>query len=316
MMQNLLMSKRDRVINIDDADADLIFKALGNPLRLRILQLLSNHAFTVAQIIENLDMPTSTVNQHLRVLEEAGLIQTDLRPATRGTEKVCAGVYRRIECNLIPPAATPEQAIETSMPVGAYSDFHVTRPCGLASPLNLIGMQGDPEAFLEPDHINAEIIWFASGYVEYRFPKRLPPRAYTASLYLSVELCSEAPGHNADWPSDITVWINDVEVGTWTSPGDFADTRGILNPDWWPSNNSQYGSLKSWQVNDSGSYIDGLRVSDVAIHDLEIDKHPYIKVRIGLKPDALYNGGVNIFGRHFGNYPQDIVMRLVYDRSG
>lgn len=316
MVQNMLMSKRDRVLAIDDPDADMIFKALGNPLRLRILQLLSNHAFTVSQITETLEMPTSTVNQHLRVLEEAGLIETDLRPATRGTEKVCVGVYKRLECNLVPTSAPPEQAIEISMPIGAYADFQVTRPCGLASPLNLIGMQGDPDAFLEPEHINADILWFSTGYVEYRFPKRLPPRAATVSLYLSLELCSEAPGHNDDWPSDITVWINDVEVGTWTSPGDFADTRGLLNPDWWPSNNTQYGSLKSWQVNEDGSYIDGLRVSDVVVTNLDIEARPYISVRIGVKPDADYRGGVNIFGRHFGNFPQDIVMRMVYERTG
>jgi len=315
-VQNTLTSKRDRVLNIDDPDADLIFKALGNPLRLHILRILSNHAFTVMQITEDLDMPASTVNQHLRVLEEAGLIQTDLRPATRGTEKVCVGVYKRLECNLVPLPATSEQAVEISMPVGAYADFQVTRPCGLASSINLIGMQGDPEAFLEPEHINAGIVWFSTGYVEYRFPKRLPPRAYTVSLYLSLELCSEAPGHNADWPSDITVWINDVEVGTWTSPGDFADTRGLLNPDWWPSNNTQYGSLKSWQVNGDGSYIDGLRVSDVVLEDLAIEAHPYISVRIGVKTDAVDRGGVNIFGRNFGNFPQDIVMRLVYERAG
>ncbi|MFO7320705.1 MAG: metalloregulator ArsR/SmtB family transcription factor [Chloroflexota bacterium] len=307
-------TRRDLLLNIDTPDADLIFKALGNPLRLRILKLLSTHAFTVSQLTENLDIPTSTINQHLKVLEEAGLIQTDLRPASRGTEKVCAGIYRRLECDLIPRVTEPERAIEISMPVGAYSDFQVTRPCGLASQHNIIGLQGDAEAFLEPDRINAQILWFATGYVEYRFPKRLPPRTHPVGLYLSLELCSEAPGHNDDWPSDITVWINDVEIGTWTSPGDFADRRGILNPDWWPSNNTQYGILKSWQVNTEGSYIDGLRISDVVIDDLQITQAAHISVRVGVKPDAEYRGGVNIFGRHFGNYPQDIVLRIVYDR--
>lgn len=315
MNPTFLATKHDLVVDINDDNADIIFKALGNPLRLRILKLLSNHAFTVSQITEHLELPTSTANQHLKVLEDAGLIQTVLRPATRGTEKVCIGVYKRIECSLIPPSTTTEQAIEISMPVGAYADFQLARPCGIASPVNIIGLQGDPEAFLEPEHIDAGIVWFSTGYLEYRFPKRLPPHTVAASIYLSLELCSEAPGHNDDWPSDITVWINDAEVGTWTSAGDFGDTRGILNPDWWPSNNSQYGSLKSWQVNDEGSYIDGIRSSDVVIADLQIADRPYISVRIGVKPDANYRGGVNIFGRHFGNYPQDIVMRMVYRRD-
>ncbi len=315
MIEATRTSKRDLILNIDDPEADVIFKALGNPLRLRILKQLSDHAYTVAQITEQLEIPTSTVNQHLKVLEDAGLIQTDLRPASRGTEKVCAGVYRHIECDLIAPIAPPERAVEIAMPVGAYTDFQVTRPCGLASQSKIIGLQGDPEAFLEPERIDAQILWFATGYVEYRFPKRLPPRTRPIGLYLSMEICSEAPGHDEDWPSDITVWINDVEVGTWTAPGDFGERRGILNPDWWPSNNTQYGSVKSWQVNSSGSFVDGLQTSELSIEDLKIAHRPHIAVSIGVKSDAQYQGGVNILGRHFGNFPQDIVMRLVYDTA-
>ena len=32
--------------------------------------------------------------------------------------------------------------------------------------------------------------------------------------------------------------------------------------------------------------------------------------RIGVKPEARHPGGINIFGRGFGNYDQDIVLRL------
>ncbi|MEI3204121.1 MAG: hypothetical protein V8S73_05705 [Lachnospiraceae bacterium] len=35
-----------------------------------------------------------------------------------------------------------------------------------------------------------------------------------------MEICSEAPGYKEDWKSDLTLWVNDVEVGTWTCPGD------------------------------------------------------------------------------------------------
>ncbi len=316
MIEETLTGRPDLVLNIDDPGADAIFKALGHSLRLRILRLVSNHALTVTQITEMLDIPTSTANQHLKVLEDAGLIQTALRPASRGTEKVCVGVYQHVECDLVTSTTRPERAVEIAMPVGAYTDFQVIRPCGLASHTGIIGVQDDPEAFLEPEHIDAQILWFAVGFVEYRFPKRLPPRTHPVSLYLGMEICSEAPGHDADWPSDITVWINEIEIGTWTSPGDFGGQRGILNPDWWPSNSTQYGSLKSWQVSGSGSYIDGVRISDVTLDELQLTQKPYIAVRVGVKPDSEYQGGVNIFGRLFGNYPQDIVMRLIYDRNG
>lgn len=314
MTETPLTKIRDLHLDIESSEAEIVFKALGNGLRLRILQLLAKDHLAVTDIVGKLDLPASTVNQHLRVLEEAGLIQTFLRPASRGTEKVCAKVYQKLHCELVPALARPERAVEVSMPVGAYVDFQVTRPCGLASETNVIGLLGDPEAFLEPNRINAQLLWFATGFVEYRFPKKLPPHAIPESLSLSMEICSEAAGYDEDWPSDITLWINDVEVGTWTSPADFGAEHGLLNPDWWSSTHTQHGLLKIWQVTGTGSFIDGLLISQKTINDLAIAERPYISVRIGIKPDAEYQGGVNLFGRYFGNYPQDILLRLVYDK--
>ncbi len=48
---------------------------------------------------------------------------------------------------------------------------------------------------------------------------------------ISMEICSEAPGYKEDWKSDLTLWVNDVEVGTWTCPGDFrGQKRTIESP--------------------------------------------------------------------------------------
>ena len=54
------------------------------------------------------------------------------------------------------------------------------------------------------------------------------PGARIGRLDLSAEICSEVAGFDNRWASDITVWINDVEIGTWTSPGDFGGERGRL----------------------------------------------------------------------------------------
>ena len=125
-----------------------------------------------------------------------------------------------------------------------------------------------------------------------------------------MEICSEAPLHHDDWPSDITLWINEVEVGTWTSPQDFGGQRGALTPEWWESYNTQYGLMKSWQITDEGSFIDGLRISNVTLPALKIKEQGFISARIGVKADAQHVGGINLFGRQFGNYPQDIILRL------
>jgi predicted transcriptional regulator len=202
--------------------------------------------------------------------------------------------------------------VEQSMPIGAFVACEVTPTCGLASEQGIIGLFDDAASFYEPQRVEAQLLWFHHGYVEYRFPNRIPPGSVLDSLHLSMELCSEAPLHRADWPSDITLWLNGIEVGTWTSPGDFGGQRGVLTPEWWETWNSQYGLLKIWQVNENGSYIDGLPLSDLKLAQLHLDQQPYIAVRVGVKAEAKHVGGLNIFGQKFGNYPQDISLRLRY----
>jgi predicted transcriptional regulator len=245
-------------------------------------------------------------------LEKAGLLLSELRPGARGVQKMCSRVYDSIILQLPHGNLTTEQVVELTMPVGAFVACDVTPTCGLASAEGVIGLYDDESSFYEPLRIEAQLVWFHHGYVEYRFPNRLPPGGVLDSLQLSMEICSEAPLHRADWPSDITLSVNDVELGTWTSPGDFGGQRGVLTPDWWETWNSQYGLLKVWQVNNEGSYIDGIRLSNVTLTDLWSSQQPFISVRIGVKANAKQVGGINIFGRKFGNYPQDISLRLRY----
>ena len=53
-----------------------------------------------------------------------------------------------------------------------------------------------------------------------------------------------------------------------------------------------------------------MRISDVTLDKLDVDAHRSVRLRIGVKKDAVHPGGVNIFGKGFGNYDQDIVLRL------
>lgn len=285
-------------------------KALASEPRLAILNLLSGRLANVTEIAAALDMPLSTANLHLRVLEDAGLITTELRPAARGVQKVCARTYNTINVQFPLEEAPSTHLIEIPMPVGAFIDCDVAPTCGLASATGIIGLLDTPASFYEPDRIHAQLLWFHYGYVAYRFPNHLPPTATPHSLSLSMELCSEAPLHHLDWQSDITIWVNGVEIGTWTCPADFGGERGALTPDWWETFNTQYGLHKIWQVNAEGSYVDGMRLSDVSLADLHLLQQRYIEVRIGVKEDALHVGGVNLFGSEFGNYPQALVMTL------
>ena len=58
-------------------DADLLFKALADPSRRRLLDLLHAHdGRTLNDLCEYLDMTRQGVTQHLGVLEEANLVAT------------------------------------------------------------------------------------------------------------------------------------------------------------------------------------------------------------------------------------------------
>jgi len=307
---------RHLVLAIDgagsDPHVDAVLKALASEPRRRILTLLGDALHNVSEIAEALDLPVSTANLHVGVLERAGLLITDHRPAARGSQKVCTRAFDGVTVRMPVPRPEHGSMLELAVPIGSYVDCQVAPSCGLAGAEGIIGLFDDPASFFDPRRTDAQLLWFHHGHVEYRVAHRLPPSAQLDSVHVSAEVCSEAPLHHDDWPSDVTLWINGVEIGSWTSPADFGGQRGSLTPSWWEAHNSQYGLLKVWQVNAQGAWVDGIRISDVRLSSLRIPDKPYLTVRLGVKPNARHVGGLNLFGRAFGNYPQDLVVRLKY----
>ena len=58
-------------------DIDRIFHALGDPTRRAIVEKLSQGPISVSRLAEPLDITLAAVVQHLQVLEESGLVQTE-----------------------------------------------------------------------------------------------------------------------------------------------------------------------------------------------------------------------------------------------
>jgi predicted transcriptional regulator len=299
----------------DDEATVTALKALGSEWRLRILRELGTETRSVNQLASILGIPAVTAAMHIKALEDGGLIVTKLVPASRGLQKVCSRTYDQIVIDLPSLDPKPIDAIEIAMPIGAYTDFVVAPTCGLATDRALVGMIDDPASFLEPERTEAQILWFRHGFVEYRFPNRVPPGATPTGMQVRMEICSEAPTHNDDCPSDVTLWINGIEVGTWTSPGDFGGDRGALTPSWWLDTDSQFGLQKRWEVNAAGTFVDGVQLSDVSMPDLKLANGSAVSVRVGVKADARNVNGINLFGRKFGNYPEDLVLRIAYDQG-
>jgi predicted transcriptional regulator len=298
---------------IDPEESADVLHGLASPLRVKILRELHlSGGLNVNAIAAKLELPQSTISSNLTVLEEAGLIRTEALKAKKGTQKVCRALYDEVLVMFKEDVApTKSDAIEVAMPVGLYTSCEVSSPCGLCSTEGIIGLLDVPNVFLDPDRMKAGLIWFTRGFVEYQFPNNAKLASLNIeSVEFSMELSSEVPGTSSDWPSDITVAINGTDVGTWTSPGDFGDKRGAYTPDWWKLKGSQYGMLKSWRVTRNGTFVDGVKISGVTLKELALDAHHSIRLKIGVKDEAKHPGGMNIFGRGFGNYDQDILLRL------
>ena len=58
-------------------DCIAALKALGEETRLRILRLLFKEQLSVTEISERLDVSQYNVSKHLRIMREAGLLETE-----------------------------------------------------------------------------------------------------------------------------------------------------------------------------------------------------------------------------------------------
>src|SRR5215471_9703979 len=58
-------------------DIDRVFHALGDPSRRAILEKLSQGPISVSRLAEPLDLTLAAIVQHLQVLEDSGLVQTE-----------------------------------------------------------------------------------------------------------------------------------------------------------------------------------------------------------------------------------------------
>lgn len=300
----------------DDNDIEEIQRlgvALSSFDRVCILQLLMYRGvMTLTEISKELHIAVSSVLYHIDALEKAGLILVQYKPGKRGNAKLCRKIVAHIEVKLYGDSREIEKIpVTESMDVGQYVECNISAPCGLAGKDRLI-TQDNPKHMFIRDRKDAELLWMSAGDVTYQFTNlyREASRKYN-SISFSFEICSETIGYKNNWPSDITIWINDVEVATFTSLGDFGGRRGNFTPKFWQESATQFGVLKTITVNETGVYVDRQIVTDlIKIDKLKLDVNDFIRLKIGIKENAEHVGGINLFGENFGDFKQAILMTL------
>ena len=203
--------------------------------------------------------------------------------------------------------------IELRMPVGAFVDHEVSAPCGMAGADTVLGRLDDPLQFYAPERFEAQLVWLTHGYLEYRFPN--PHLRARQSQELATEPGALFGGgalraglaigyirgdqRRASWHVDLSIRFQ--------RPARQLDARLVAQLE-----QSVWVAQGLAGCRDDGSSIDGRSISDVTIADLKLGEQPFIAIRIGIDDDAENKGGMNIFGRGFGNHPQDIVLQIDY----
>lgn len=301
------------MLHITSMDEGLeIFKALGSEVRLSIVKLLlENKRMNMNELATRLNITNGALTGHIKKLEACGILTTSNESPGHGNQKFCSIQLDKVLIDF-DAQEDVQNVYNAEIKVGHYSSYNVYPTCGLATSEALIGEVDDTRYFTHPDRYNADILWFTKGYVQYDIPNFIPSSQKITQIMISAELSSEAPGINNVWPSDISFYLNDICLGTWTSPGDFGDVRGIFTPDWWFPNWNQYGLLKLLVINKKGTFIDGLQISDVTINDFHLDFRSNLNLRMAVNDDADHVGGLTIFGKSFGNYGQDIKVSINY----
>lgn len=301
------------MLHITSLDKGLeIFKALGSDSRIQILNiLLENNNISMKELASKLNITNGALTGHIKKLESCGIITFSSESVKHGNQKIGTVQWDRILIDLEAPKEN-ENVYNTEIQIGHYTNYDITPTCGLATSQTLIGEVDDTRYFGHPERYNADILWFTKGYVEYAVPNFIPNYQKITQISVTMELSSEAPGVNSKWPSDISFHLNDVHLGNWTSPGDFGDVKGFFTPTWWPENWNQYGLLKLLVINKRGTFIDGLKISDVSIENLHLDYRSNMKLKLSVDNEAQHVGGLTIFGKSFGNYSQNINIAINY----
>lgn len=301
------------MLHITSLDEGLdLFKALGSDIRIAIIkQLLQKKRMNMNELATSLNITNGALTSHIKRLEDCGIITISNESTGHGNEKRCSLHLDKILIE-IQPEESNRNIYETDIKVGQYCDYQVFPTCGLATSSKLIGEVDNTRYFSHPDRIDANIVWFTKGYVEYIIPNFIPASQKIEQITISAELSSEAPGINSVWPSDIHFYLNGVCLGYWTSPGDFGDERGLFTPSWWFPNWNQYGMLKLIVVNKEGTFIDGLKISEVSLKSMNLDYRSPLKLKFAVPETAEHVGGITIFGSGFGNYNQDIKVSISY----
>ena len=289
-------------------------KALASKLRIKILAQVSDSPKTLTELAKINHITTSTAIFHTNILIEANLLQIRYQPGKKGKTQVFFTGHLEINIDYASNVEKVDQVHNQSIAIGDYTDANFHEYVRFATENEMYRIEKND--VFNSIRNQAGLIWTGGGQLTYSFSNQFAVENVIKELVISLELCSETFGYRNDWKSDITFSINDVELGTHTSLGDYGGIRGKLNPKWWSSGYTQYGDLISISISENGVAINKKIINkNITLKDLKLSEGNKLQFSIYTKKDSEHYGGFNIFGKNFGNYEQDILLTAIYAKK-
>ena len=130
-----------------------LFKTLGSEVRMQILSLLcANEQMNLGELAQELGVTQGALTSHIRMLEQQGLIQVELKHSARGLQKVCSLKDNEILLNVYPSfEENSTNVYKTEVQIGHYTDYSVHAGCGLVTDSALVGAVDDPRVVAYPE---------------------------------------------------------------------------------------------------------------------------------------------------------------------
>lgn len=312
--------------NEEDLDKiAIVAGALSSPVRLQMLRQLQDGAISIPKLAEMNNLSITNCIFHATILENAKLINIRLVHHGKTNKKVrmCTRLLRKFNVNLFLGdhnefPGPNKKVFSYTTRVGEFIYISEDVDACFATKDNFYF--GTWKGIYNPERFNAEIIWSNGGIISYAFPNDFTMKGETEQLMLDIEVCSETLDHDNLHKSDITFWINDVELFTYRCPGDYGDRVGVLNPEYWSKGKNvlptQYGDRLHIVIEKDAIYLNEVLVNKkFNMKSLHLGKGNMLKLTIGNKKGCEFPGGWNIFGKGFGDYPIDIELKAVVSKK-
>lgn len=286
-----------------------LFKALGSETRIAILELLIEKGpMRMTKIAQELQITGGALTTHVRMLNEAGILLIQTKGGRHGIQKVCSVNNERILIEA-PMRTQGQQVYEADIDIGQFLDCEASAPCGIATTDRQLRPHGDPSSFSDPERLRAGVLWLSKGFVEYAVPSFVKAGQKLTKLELALEVAAGAPKDTGDETTDLHLMLNERELGTITLKPSRDNMVGKANPAWWSSDYRQRGGTHLVTVDATGTYVDGERLSNTTLDDLDISGKRSMPLRIATVPGK---PGFTLFGRGFGGQAYGIRVRSHY----